>query len=57
MSNAPIGKIDGFDAKILEIIQKSSRATSDQIAEQVCLSPAAVQRRIKKMGVAAMSRK
>ena len=49
MSNAPIGKIDGFDAKILEIIQKSSRATSDQIAEQVCLSPAAVQRRIKKM--------
>lgn len=44
-----MNKIDGFDAKILEIIQKSNRMTSDQIAEQVCLSPAAVQRRIKKM--------
>ncbi|MDV7341488.1 Lrp/AsnC family transcriptional regulator [Terasakiella sp. A23] len=49
MSNSQSGKIDGFDAKILEIIQKSNKTTSDQIAEQVCLSPAAVQRRIKKM--------
>jgi Lrp/AsnC family leucine-responsive transcriptional regulator len=49
MSNNPFGKLDSFDAKILEIIQKSNKTTSDQIAEQVCLSPAAVQRRIKKM--------
>jgi len=49
MSNSQTSKIDSFDAKILEIIQSSNKITSDQIAEQVCLSPAAVQRRIKKM--------
>lgn len=41
--------IDGFDRKILEIVQASNRTTSDQIAEQVGLSPAAVQRRLKRM--------
>ncbi|WP_261842890.1 Lrp/AsnC family transcriptional regulator [Aliamphritea ceti] len=41
--------IDSFDRKILEIIQISNRTTSDQIAEQVGLSPAAVQRRMKRM--------
>jgi len=40
---------DSFDGKILEIIQQSNRTTSDQIAEQVGLSPAAVQRRMKRM--------
>jgi Lrp/AsnC family leucine-responsive transcriptional regulator len=41
--------VDGFDRKILQIVQQSNRTTSDQIAEQVGLSPAAVQRRIKRM--------
>ncbi len=41
--------IDSFDRKILKIMQNSNRATSDQIAEQVGLSPAAVQRRVKRM--------
>lgn len=41
--------IDGFDRKILEIVQRANRTTSDQIAEQVGLSPAAVQRRLKRL--------
>ncbi|MGY8871248.1 MAG: Lrp/AsnC family transcriptional regulator [Pseudomonadales bacterium] len=49
MNNTQTTSIDGFDRKILAIIQHSNRTTSDQIAEQVGLSPAAVQRRIKRM--------
>ena len=49
MSNTQAASIDSFDCKILEIIQQSNRTTSDQIAEQVGLSPAAVQRRMKRM--------
>jgi len=49
MSSTQSANIDGFDRKILEIIQQSNRTTSDQIAEQVGLSPAAVQRRMKRM--------
>lgn len=41
--------IDNFDRNILKIVQLSNRTTSDQIAEQVGLSPAAVQRRLKRM--------
>ncbi|WP_116474719.1 Lrp/AsnC family transcriptional regulator [Zobellella maritima] len=41
--------LDAFDQKILKILQQSNRTTSDQIAEQVGLSPAAIQRRIKRM--------
>jgi Lrp/AsnC family transcriptional regulator, leucine-responsive regulatory protein len=41
--------LDAFDRKILNILQSSNRTTSDQIAEQVGLSPAAVQRRVKRM--------
>lgn len=41
--------IDSFDRKILEIVQRANRTTSDQIAEQVGLSPAAVQRRLKRL--------
>ncbi len=49
MSPTPSMLLDSFDRKILEIVQRSNRTTSDQIAEQVGLSPAAVQRRLKKM--------
>jgi Lrp/AsnC family leucine-responsive transcriptional regulator len=41
--------LDAFDRNILKILQVSNRTTSDQIAEQVGLSPAAVQRRVKRM--------
>ncbi|GAA0681681.1 Lrp/AsnC family transcriptional regulator [Marinobacterium maritimum] len=41
--------LDSFDRKILKIMQTSNRTTSDQIAEHVGLSPAAVQRRVKRM--------
>lgn len=39
--------IDSFDRNILNIMQQSNRTTSEQIAERVGLSPAAVQRRLK----------
>jgi len=42
-------QIDSFDRRILEIVQQSNRTTSDQIAETVGLSPAAVQRRLKRL--------
>tara|TARA_R110001583_G_scaffold145931_2_gene297978 strand:+ start:146 stop:643 length:498 start_codon:yes stop_codon:yes gene_type:complete len=49
MASSQIPPIDNFDRNILEIVQQSNRTTSDQIAEQVGLSPAAVQRRLKRM--------
>lgn len=41
--------IDNFDRSILDIVQESNRVTSEKISEQVGLSPAAVQRRLKRM--------
>ena len=41
--------LDTFDRNILAIMQQSNRTTSEQVAEQVGVSAAAVQRRIKKM--------
>ncbi len=49
MNNSQLNNYDNFDGKILDIIQQSNRTTSEQIAEQVGLSPAAVQRRMKRM--------
>lgn len=49
MASAHGSLVDSFDRNILDILQKSNRATSEQIAEKVGLSPAAVQRRIKRM--------
>ena len=49
MASSQMPSIDNFDRNILEIVQQSNRTTSDQIAEQVGLSPAAVQRRLKRM--------
>ena len=45
----PTSSIDDFDRKILAIMQVSNRTTSEKIAEEIGLSEAAVQRRIKKM--------
>ncbi|TVT55969.1 MAG: Lrp/AsnC family transcriptional regulator [Azoarcus sp. PHD] len=41
--------LDSFDRRILEIVQVANRTTTEDIAEQVGLSPAAVQRRLKRM--------
>lgn len=41
--------LDRFDCQILDIVQVSNRTTSDRIAEEIGLSPAAVQRRLKRM--------
>ncbi|MHA7880591.1 MAG: Lrp/AsnC family transcriptional regulator [Saccharospirillum sp.] len=49
MSNANSVTLDGFDRKILGILQRANRTTSEQIADQVGLSAAAVQRRIKRL--------
>ncbi|WP_045457633.1 Lrp/AsnC family transcriptional regulator [Vibrio campbellii] len=49
MTSTPPLSVDSFDRKILDIVQHSNRATSDTIADQVGLSPAAVQRRLKRM--------
>ncbi|RXJ70858.1 ArsR family transcriptional regulator [Veronia nyctiphanis] len=49
MPKSSLPTIDSFDRKILNLVQVSNRITSDKIAEQVGLSPAAVQRRLKRM--------
>ncbi|MEQ1604511.1 MAG: Lrp/AsnC family transcriptional regulator [Pyrinomonadaceae bacterium] len=41
--------LDPFDAKILDLIQKNNRLSTEKIADKVGLSPSAVQRRIKQM--------
>jgi DNA-binding Lrp family transcriptional regulator len=49
MSSSGSALIDSFDRSILDIVQESNRVTSEKISEQVGLSPAAVQRRLKRM--------
>jgi len=41
--------MDSFDVKILNIIQRDNRLPSEKIADQVGLSPSAVQRRLKRL--------
>ena len=41
--------LDNFDLKILNCMQENSRQTAEVIADRVGLSPAATQRRIKKL--------
>ncbi|WP_262692139.1 Lrp/AsnC family transcriptional regulator [Kordiimonas aestuarii] len=41
--------LDSFDLKILSCMQENSRQTAEVIGEKVGLSPAATQRRIKKL--------
>lgn len=42
-------KLDKFDIKILNIVQSNNRISTEMIAEEVCLSPSAVQRRLKRL--------
>lgn len=41
--------MDSFDVKILNIIQRDNRLPTEKIADQVGLSPSAVQRRLKRL--------
>jgi Lrp/AsnC family leucine-responsive transcriptional regulator len=41
--------LDEFDLKLLDAVQRNSRLTADQLGEKVCLSPAAVQRRLRRL--------
>lgn len=41
--------MDLFDKKILDIVQQNNQLSTDRIAEQVNLSPSAVQRRLKRL--------
>jgi len=41
--------LDEFDLKLLDAIQRSNRLTAAQLAERVCLSPSAVQRRLHRL--------
>jgi Lrp/AsnC family leucine-responsive transcriptional regulator len=49
MTVTPTAPLDSFDRKILKIVQLANRTISEDIAEQVGLSPAAVQRRLKRL--------
>lgn len=42
-------KLDGFDRQILAAVQRDSRRTAEQLSEAVGLSPAAVQKRLKRL--------
>ena len=41
--------MDEFDAKILSLVQQDSRLTAEKLSDQVGLSPAACQKRLKKL--------
>lgn len=42
-------ELDEFDVEILDIVQRNNRLSAEKIAEKVCLSPSAVQRRLKRL--------
>lgn len=42
-------ELDPFDLHLLELVQRDARLTSDRLAAEIGLSPAAVQRRLKRL--------
>lgn len=44
-----IDEMDDFDRKILTLLQENNRRTAEQLSDQVGLSPAACQKRIKRL--------
>jgi DNA-binding Lrp family transcriptional regulator len=42
-------KLDRFDRQLLNLVQDDAGQTSEQLAQQVALSPSAVQRRLRKL--------
>lgn len=41
--------LDEFDLKLLDAVQRNNRLTAIQLGEKICLSPAAVQRRLRRL--------
>jgi len=41
--------LDEFDLKLLDAVQRNNRLTARQLSEKICLSPAAVQRRLRRL--------
>jgi Lrp/AsnC family leucine-responsive transcriptional regulator len=41
--------LDEFDLKLLDAVQRNNRLTANQLGEKICLSPAAVQRRLRRL--------
>jgi DNA-binding Lrp family transcriptional regulator len=41
--------LDRFDRQLLNLVQDDAGQTAEQLAEQVCLSPSAVQRRLRRL--------
>ena len=42
-------EVDGFDKKLLQLLQQNNRMTADELGEVVGLSSSAVQRRLKRL--------
>ncbi len=42
-------QLDEFDLKLLDVLQRNSRLTADELAKQVSLSPSSVQRRLRRL--------
>jgi Lrp/AsnC family transcriptional regulator, leucine-responsive regulatory protein len=42
-------ELDRFDRQLLNLVQEDARQTAERLAEQVALSPSAVQRRLRRM--------
>jgi Lrp/AsnC family leucine-responsive transcriptional regulator len=42
-------RLDEFDLKLLDAVQRNSHLTAEQLAEKVCLSASAVQRRLHRL--------
>ncbi|KRB11198.1 Lrp/AsnC family transcriptional regulator [Lysobacter sp. Root690] len=42
-------KLDRFDRQLLNLVQEDAGQTADRLAEQVALSPSAIQRRLRRM--------
>ncbi|MBX9400262.1 Lrp/AsnC family transcriptional regulator [Lysobacter sp. BMK333-48F3] len=42
-------KLDRFDRQLLNLVQEDAGQTADRLAEQVALSPSAIQRRLRKL--------
>lgn len=45
----PVTKLDRFDRQLLRLVQVDAGQTAEQLAEQVPLSPSAIQRRLRRM--------
>lgn len=42
-------ELDSFDSRLLDLVQRDARANAERLAAEIGLSPAAVQRRLKRL--------